>query len=152
MIGCILIANWIIGIILIELALKKHKSLINVDESRDSKYSSFRRTDVHLWSRPRLYIGSFFVIPKLTFIVSSALIYGLYAKIVLFFNSDEQPKSKLQRFLLQYVHRLLVRIWLLLCSNIYWISVSKPKVDYTKYLGPGWKPTYTNPNTIVSNH
>jgi 1-acyl-sn-glycerol-3-phosphate acyltransferase len=28
----------------------------------------------------------------------------------------------------------------------------RPQVDYTKYLGPGWKPEYEGASTLVANH
>ena len=34
-----------------------------------------------------------------------------------------------------------------------WVEVEYVKdADYKKWLGPGWKPSFSNPSTIVSNH
>ena len=57
------ILNYILGIIIVEYALKKNKPIIKVDEARDSKYPAFRRTDVKYWSRPRLYLCTIFPHP-----------------------------------------------------------------------------------------
>ena len=37
-------------------------------------------------------------------------------------------------------------------AGIFWIGNWRPKVDYSKYLGPDWKPDYVTPATFVSNH
>jgi 1-acyl-sn-glycerol-3-phosphate acyltransferase len=47
--------SFVIGVIFIEYALMKTKAVRNVNEERDSKYPSFRRTDVKKWSRLRFY-------------------------------------------------------------------------------------------------
>jgi hypothetical protein len=51
--GCLLsrwfLINWFIGILLIEYAFKKTRSVRNVKEERDGKYPAFRRWDVKLW-------------------------------------------------------------------------------------------------------
>lgn len=51
-----LIINWIVGILFVEYAFLKTKSVRKVDEDRDSKFPAFRRYDIHLWSKPRLYL------------------------------------------------------------------------------------------------
>lgn len=56
------IANTLIGILMIEYALFKTRPHRRVDEARDSKYPAFRRTDVHLWSRPLLYAAAPFTL------------------------------------------------------------------------------------------
>ena len=53
----IFIANWILGIICVEYALKKAKPLAKVVEERDSKQPAFRRTDVKTWYRIGFYAG-----------------------------------------------------------------------------------------------
>jgi 1-acyl-sn-glycerol-3-phosphate acyltransferase len=36
--------------------------------------------------------------------------------------------------------------------GVAYISYEKKNYDYSKYLGPDWKPTFKNPSTIVANH
>jgi 1-acyl-sn-glycerol-3-phosphate acyltransferase len=33
-----------------------------------------------------------------------------------------------------------------------WINWKRPNVDYSKYLGPDWKPDYDSSSTFVCNH
>ena len=63
------LVNVILGILLVEYALFKTKSVRKVDEARDSKFPAFRRWDVKLWSRARLYLAS----PLLPFRFFSAI-------------------------------------------------------------------------------
>ena len=44
---------------------------------------------------------------------------------------------------------------LIFFCGLYWINVdyvSTGEGDYSKWLGPDWKPDWSNPSTIVSNH
>jgi hypothetical protein len=78
-----ILSFWAIGILLVEYALSKTKAVRNVDEARDSKFPAFRRTDVHLWSRPRLYLGSFMILPKFMMALIVTFTYFLFAKVVM---------------------------------------------------------------------
>lgn len=54
------IVDWIIGIMLVEYALGKNKTLMKRDKEADERFSAFRRNDIHLWWRPRLYFCKLF--------------------------------------------------------------------------------------------
>ncbi len=47
----------------------------------------------------------------------------------------------------QYLPRLLIFF-----AGVVWIKVERPEADYSKYLGPDWKPTYEGASTLISNH
>ena len=47
----------------------------------------------------------------------------------------------------QYLPRLLIFV-----AGLVWINVERPDIDYKKYLGPDWKPSYRGASTFVSNH
>ena len=72
----------LLGILLIEFALLKTKAVRKVDEARDSKFPSFRRTDVHLWKRWRLYLAAPFIIPKILVCVATLAFLLITAKII----------------------------------------------------------------------
>ena len=83
------IANWVVGILLLEYALYKTKAVRKVDESRDSKYPAFRRWDVKKWNRPTFYLGiiplftctgAFLILPKALITLFNIIIFVLYAK------------------------------------------------------------------------
>jgi hypothetical protein len=80
------IINWLLGIISVEYALHKNKVLRKVDENRDSKFPAYRRTDVHLWWRPLLYLGCWMTLPKLILLGGFLPILGTYIRVVLIGN------------------------------------------------------------------
>lgn len=44
---------------------------------------------------------------------------------------------------------------MVLIGGLVWVDyeyVSTGEGDYSKWLGPDWKPTWTNAGTIISNH
>ena len=38
------------------------------------------------------------------------------------------------------------------CGGIFSYKYEKAEVDYSKYLGPDWKPYFTGASTILANH
>jgi 1-acyl-sn-glycerol-3-phosphate acyltransferase len=41
---------------------------------------------------------------------------------------------------------------LIFFARVYWIKIERPKIDYKKWLGPDWEPSYDNASTYVVNH
>lgn len=37
-------------------------------------------------------------------------------------------------------------------SSVLFVHKRRPKMDYSKYLGPEWKPSYDKPSTVICNH
>lgn len=63
--------NWFINIMMVEcLAIRKLKTVININEQRDSKFEAFRRNDVWWFNRPWLYMTCHFTLVKLIFVFS----------------------------------------------------------------------------------
>jgi hypothetical protein len=62
-----------------------------------------------------------------------------------------QPLHPIRRLLTkkpgQYLPRLLILI-----ANVYWIRIERPQIDYKKWLGSDWTPSYENASTYVVNH
>ena len=94
------VINWILGILMIEYALKKNKPLRKVDEARDSKFPAFRRTDVHLWYRPLLYLGAWMTLPKLLILGGILPILGSYIWIILICKKKGAALKKWQRIVI----------------------------------------------------
>ena len=62
-----------------------------------------------------------------------------------------QPLHPIRRVLTKVPGQYLPR-FLIFVSQLYWIRVERPEVDYSKYLGPDWSPTYEGASTYVVNH
>jgi len=46
---------------------------------------------------------------------------------------------------------LHIKLALIICGFTCW-STRRPKVDYSKWLGPDWKPKYEGASMLISNH
>ena len=65
------------------------------------------------------------------------MITNLNYRLVMIGHKQGSPISNTKRMLVkkpgQYLPRLLIFF-----AGVVWIKVERPKVDYTKYLGPEW--------------
>jgi hypothetical protein len=151
----VFLINWLLNVLIIEfLAIRKIKSIINVNEERDSKYPAFRRTDTKWFSRWWLYPICHLNLLKLVIcflcIGKSALVTNL---VTLGTNKDEPItgwRYKACRLSAGFTAAVLLHC----ASNCVWLSTKRPKVCYKKFLGPDWKPDYDlkHCGSIVSNH
>ena len=144
----------LLGILLIEFALLKTKRVRKVDEDRDSKYPSFRRTDVRKWKRWRLYIFAPILLPKILLCVATLAALMITAKLI-FISAGKNKNLALvgwRKFIVKNMARFTARTCMFLGPGLYWYNLERPQVDWKKYLGPEWKPSYENPSTIISNH
>jgi hypothetical protein len=51
-----------------------------------------------------------------------------------------------------YLATILTGYMFSFTCSIIWISTSRPKICYKKYLGDDWKPSYSNYGTTIGNH
>ena len=61
------------------------------------------------------------------------------------------PISPFRRMLVKRAGQLTGRL-LIFFSGVTRITVERPKIDYSEYLGSSWKPTYEGETTLVYNH
>jgi 1-acyl-sn-glycerol-3-phosphate acyltransferase len=94
---------------------------------------------------------AFVCMPKLIIIFGTFVLTGCLIRMCLLFSDPNKPLSPLKRKIVTTISRVSAVINLLI-ANAYWLSHKKPKVDYSKYLGPSWKLSYERPSTIVMNH
>jgi len=127
------LVNTILGIIFIEYALHKTKSVRKVDEARDSHFPAFRRWDAPMWKRPRLYLAA----PLVPFRFFTAI--GLVAfhlpmtKLVLMLGNPGTPTSPLkpwQRKFLKYLTIFVARATLFFGAFLFYYKHERPRVDY----------------------
>jgi len=149
------IINWMLNILAVEFfAIRKLKSIINVNEARDSKYNAFRRIDVKWFKRWWLYPFCHFVLVKLIFCFLCIGICALIVNIVTIGTKKDEPitgwRYKVVRFFAGFTAAVLLHC----ASGCIWLSTERPNVCYKKYLGPDWKPDYDikHCGSIVSNH
>ena len=54
-----------------------------------------------------------------------------------------------------YNIKYIISRWAALVGGLFWVKyeyVSTEEGDYSKWLGPDWKPEWSGASTIVSNH
>lgn len=144
--------NLVLGIALIEYALHKTRGPRKVVEERDSKYPAFRRTDVQYWTRARLYRAAPYIFPRIIISIILPIIYVLIVKITLIGNKRGEPNPVWKTKIFKYTAIWFSRAAGMVAAGLFKITHERVKVDYSKYLGPDWQPTYTGASTYVSNH
>lgn len=147
--------NWALNILLVEfLAIRKLKNVINVDEARDSKYPPFRRYDTAWFNRFWLYMCCHLVLVKIIFTFGTIFMCALLCNIFVIGLKPSDPIKGVRYYLIRALFWYTSRIVILNSVSCIWISYERPKVDYSKYLGPDWKPDYdwTTVSSVVSTH
>lgn len=137
---------------MIEYALFKSRPLLNVDESRDSKYSAFRRYDIHHWKRARLYLAAPILLPRFVVSLSWVIIGYLIVKAININVREGDMPSETQMRLSMSTIKFLKRCIAFTGAGIYYYSMEKVNVNYSEFLGPDWKPTERVPSTFICNH
>lgn len=148
------IFNWLLGIVCVEWALKKYKPLriqTKRDEDEAKKYPEFRRHDLHKISRGPLYLLAPIVFLRFTIGLSAAVFCFLWTELSLIGHDRSKTIPPFRAKMIKFGCWVAGRT---ICAMISCINVDhvKVKVNYRKYLGPDWTPSFKNPGTIVSNH
>lgn len=147
--------NWALNILIVEfLAIRKLKNVINVDEARDSKYPAFRRYDTKWFNRFWLYLCCHLVLFKI--IVTFAVIFSctILCNLFVIGLEPEVPIRGFRYALIRVLFWFTARFVMLTSVGCVWVFEERPFVDYSKYLGPNWKPDYNSETVscVVSTH
>ena len=150
------IVYYIVMIILYEKFLIKLKPIIKGDPALHQKYDAFRRTDSDWFSnRLLMYPILWTFLPKFLLVATGMV---LAAVACIFFSigltESKHPKkfTGIRYYLVRTSFYLFARMAVFGISNVYWVSHSRPKVCYKKYLGPEWKADYGLAGSMVANH
>lgn len=146
------LADVLLGLLLIEFALFKTKSIRRVDEARDSKYPAFRRNDTQYWTRPRLYLAAPVVLPRFFLALSSmAVAVGLIQVLLIGLPAGTRAAG-FRLLTMRFLTKAAARWMLFFGGGMITYTLERPKADYSAYLGPDWKASYGTTSTIVANH
>lgn len=121
------------------------------------KYGPFLRNDIDNWGllRPSNWFSIFTYWPRILFGIEMILACLGWMLILTAGLDRKKPEiGPIRRQLIRFGVTIYCRIALFSCG-LFWINteyVSTNEGDYSKWLGPNWKPKWTNPSTIVSNH
>lgn len=126
-------------------------------EERDREFPSWRRRDVHKWSRWKFYPGAFLtVFTRFIMVFGSLFWMGILQYFLYLGRTKDVPLTgwRLKVCKLNYLGFAKIQ---LLMFNYYLETKTHTvdDVDYSKYLGPNWKSQQfkgKRVSTIVGNH
>lgn len=121
------------------------------------KYGPFLRTDIDNWSllRPSNWFSILTFWPRV--ILGVKLILACIGWLFIMSAGIDQNYPMIgstRRNMIRFGVIIYCRT-ALFSFGLFWINteyVSTKEGDYSKWLGPNWKPKWINPSTIVSNH
>ena len=151
------IANTVISIILLELALKAVKPLMQTKpehKTRDEKYKPFKRNDLHLYYRPILYLYVPTLVVRLLLSLIAWALLALIMKVVLIGQKRDDPLNGWKRWFLTWCSTICSKINLV-AVGCFFINTKNEYVNYEEYLGAGWDKNgvdYDKCGSVVANH
>ena len=121
------------------------------------EFPSFKRLDVHLWSRAKFYPGCFvMLLPRVIWIFSWLFAVGFWCKILFMGQSFDVPLSGWRRTAFKWLLWTHIPMGILGFGyyNVH-TKHSEEDVDYSRYLGPEWRKNKfrgKRVSTLISNH
>ena len=151
------IANAVVSIGLLELALKEVKLLIQTKaehKTRDDKFKPFKRNDLHLYYRPILYLYVPTLIVRLLVCAIAWALLAVIMKIVLIGQKRDDPLIGWKKWFCTWCCTICSKINLT-ALGCFFINTKNEFVNYEEYLGEGWDNNgvdYDKCGSIVANH
>ena len=154
------LAQGAIGVFLFEWSWKKAERVrVGMgNEALMEEFPSFKRLDVHLWSRSKFYPGCFIIlVPRVLWIFFWLFAVGFWQLLLFAGKSKDTPLTGWRRT----AHKWMIwtHVPLIILGFGYYIdhtSHSEESVDYySKYLGPEWRKNKfegKRVSTLISNH
>lgn len=114
------------------------------------KYLPFWRTDINNGSYFFVAFTQFFFIPRFLFALS-IMLYAFITTQIICIGADKSNLSGIRRQLIIWntIGCMYAFAFNFTCMRFYHDT---PTVDYSKWLGPDWKPEYDGASMIISNH
>ena len=131
-------------------AMWKNKNL-KPDPKRDTeKFAPWVRIDYDSWSYAMVPFTHFFFLIRYSCCLG-ALFTALILNWILCIGADIENIGETRKWLIVNTTCLCMRFFMPFFGCLS-ATTSRPKVDYSKWLGPDWKPHYEGASMIVSNH
>jgi hypothetical protein len=146
------IVNCILGVLLIEYALFKVRVPRHIKEERDSKFPAFRRTDAKYWTRPRLYLAAPILFPRFMLTISIPIVWAILTYILLIGQKRGVPKPAWKTLVFNHLTRIVSKLVLYCGCGMFYYKFEEVNKDYSKYLGPDYKPNLIRASSYVCNH
>ena len=121
------------------------------DSKRDlEKYLPWQRADYDEMSYWSCIFSHFFFIPRYCALLA-ILFWALITTKIISIGANIDDLSENRRWLILQNTYLCMKVFIRIIG-VSSVSTRRPSVDYSKWLGPDWKPTYDGATMLVSNH
>ena len=114
------------------------------DSTLNSKYYAFHRHDIGNWTVLRLFLCNFFLLFPVRFAIAwcCVLWQTTLILIVMIGQNREEKLNRWRVLFLRYSVKPIARLHLL-CSGMVWVNYNwKKNIDYRKWLGEEWTPSF----------
>ena len=129
-----------------------NRSRLKYDPSRDSeKYLPWIRPDINDWSYIKCVFTHFFFIPRYIGLLT-CLFCALIGCLILSCGADIENLGPTRRWLILRFTVCCMHPFKFLFGAITMRSSRASNADYSKWLGPDWKPSYEGATILISNH
>ena len=143
---CYMLANCVLP----WYAIWRNKRLRPNKERDLPKYLPFVRNDYDTWSYLECIWTHFFFLPRYIILLLILIYASLVTKIITIGCDIENLDETRRKLILDHTC-FAMRVFgpIFGCLSF---TTERPKVDYSKWLGPDWKPNYDGATMYVSNH
>ena len=123
-------------------------------EELNKKYHAFQRTDLDNWTLTRLTVNNFIFLFPFRMVIAwlQMLAYAFIVWIIMIGQSKTEKTAKWREDILRTTIKPIARIASLMGGVVYITYTKRDDIDYKKWLGPDWKPTFDGVGLQVSNH
>ena len=122
------------------------------DPERDGKrFLPWVKIEYDSWNPWVIPFTHFFFLARIA-LCFLTLFAGVLATYVICFGVDMQQRLSPTRKMLVFEMGVLQCKMINVFLGFVWWTSSRPKVDYSKWLGPDWKPSYEGAGMYISNH
>lgn len=115
------------------------------------KYPCFVRNDMEAWTWTNAMLNILQAPFRFTLGMTS-FISAIVTSCILKIGSNMENPSKMRKFVYNINGRFWARLTLLVQNCFYIKTEYMHDADYSKWLGPDYKPQWTGCGTIISNH
>ena len=145
---------YVILCILPAVYMSKQAKKFKGNEELNKKYWPWHRYDVANWKAHRLALDNFIFLGPIRFGVAWCVVlcFTTLIFIVMIGQSKTEPLAKWRERFLRLTIKPHTRLHMLMCG-VSWIKYNRRSdVNYEKYLGPDWKPSFEGAGLQVCNH
>lgn len=151
-----LVFQAVVGVLAFEWAYSKVHRFREIDEERDQYYGAFRRQDAKHWARWKFYPGAMLTLTTRVILLFTGMVVLFFSISFLSIghNFDKGPMPEgCRKRLIRSIYRACCG-WGIFIAGMR-TAVTYQDVDYSYYLGEGYKDKYRDikkTSTLVCNH